>query len=381
MGTLIVTGGAGFIGANFVRHALAATDDTVVVFDALTYAGNLLSLADVAHHPRYVFVHGDIAERDAVRELFRTHRPTAVVNFAAETHVDRSIDDAASFVRTNLRGTFELLEAARGLQAELAPSKRETFRFLHVSTDEVYGTLGETGAFSETTPYAPNSPYAASKAGADHLVRAYHETYRLPTLITNCSNNFGPYQFPEKLIPLMTLNAVEGRPLPIYGDGANVRDWLYVEDHCAAVLEVLRRGRVGEKYNVGGGAERTNLEVVDGICAALEAVRPAAENATLQAKGVQRYQDLKTFVDDRPGHDRRYAIDSSKIRAELGWRPSHDFDQGLALTVRWYLDNPDWCEAVQTGTYRRQRLGLGCEPATGPPRGPQPGSGEPANGG
>jgi len=358
MGALIVTGGAGFIGCNFVRLALQRTTDRVVVADSLTYAGNLESLADLTQDPRYAFVRADIADRQAVRALLREHRPAAIVNFAAETHVDRSIDDPASFVRTNVSGAFELLEAARQFLRELGESERQAFRFLHVSTDEVYGTLGASGRFSEQTPYAPNSPYAASKAGADHLVRAYHETYGLPTLLTNCSNNYGPYQFPEKLIPLMILNAVEGRPLPIYGDGGNVRDWLFVEDHCAGVLEVLRRGRPGGKYNIGGECEKRNVEIVDRICAILEGVRPAAQNPALVARGVRRYLDLKTFVKDRPGHDRRYAIDASKIRAELGWRPVHDLESGLRRTVDWYLESTAWCESVQSGKYRRERLGL-----------------------
>jgi dTDP-glucose 4,6-dehydratase len=292
-----------------------------------------------------------------VRALFRDRRPSAVVNFAAETHVDRSIDDPAAFVRTNVTGTFELLEAARHFLRESADAAAG-FRFLHVSTDEVYGTLGASGAFSETTPYAPNSPYAASKAGADHLARAYHETYRLPVLLTNCSNNYGPYQFPEKLIPLMILNAVEGKDLPIYGDGGNVRDWLYVEDHCEGILLALRKGEPGGKYNIGGGNERTNLQVVDALCAALEAERPAAMNPALAARGLSSYAGLKTFVPDRPGHDRRYAIDASKIRRELGWAPRHAFEDGLRETVRWYLASRAWCEAVQSGSYRRERLGL-----------------------
>ena len=359
MGTLIVTGGAGFIGSNFVRLVLETTQDRVVVFDKLTYAGNLESLADVAGDPRYAFVEGDIADRTAVREVFRRHRPDALVNFAAETHVDRSIDGPGDFVRTNVTGTFELLEASRGYLAEQGSDVREGFRFLHVSTDEVYGSLGAEGAFSETTPYAPNSPYAASKAAADHLVRAWHETYALPSLVTNCSNNYGPYQFPEKLIPLMILNALEGRPLPIYGDGANVRDWLFVGDHCEGILLALRKGRTGAKYNIGGGAERTNLQVVEALCAALEHERPAALNARLHAKGFASYRDLRAFVPDRPGHDRRYAIDARLIREELGWRPSHDFESGLALTVKWYLENPAWCAAVQSDRYDRERLGLG----------------------
>ncbi len=355
MDTIVVTGGAGFIGANFVRRALARTDARVVVLDKLTYAGNLESLADVASHPRYAFVEADIADRAAVRAVFAEHRPAAVVNFAAETHVDRSIDDPASFVRTNVTGAFELLEAAR-LYLREHPS--DGFRFLHVSTDEVYGTLGAVGAFSEATPYAPNSPYAASKAGADHLVRAYHETYRLPVLLTNCSNNYGPFQFPEKLIPLMILNAVEGKSLPIYGDGGNVRDWLFVLDHCDGILLVLRKGAPGAKYNIGGGNERTNLQVVDALCAALDAELPPAANPALVARALASYAGLKTFVSDRPGHDRRYAIDASKIRAELGWAPLHAFEAGLRETVRWYLANKPWCEAVQSGKYRRERLGL-----------------------
>jgi dTDP-glucose 4,6-dehydratase len=355
--TIVVTGGAGFIGSNFVRHALARTDARVVVLDKLTYAGNLESLAEVSSHPRYAFVQADVADREAVRALFRDLRPSAVVNFAAETHVDRSIDDPAAFVRTNVTGAFELLEAARLFLRE-DPGASTRFRFLHVSTDEVYGTLGPTGAFSETTPYAPNSPYAASKAGADHLVRAYHETYRLPALLTNCSNNYGPFQFPEKLIPLMILNAVEGKNLPIYGDGGNVRDWLYVEDHCEGILLVLRKGAPGGKYNIGGGNERTNLQVVDALCAALEAELPSVKNPALAARGLASYAGLKTFVADRPGHDRRYAIDASKIRRELGWGPRHAFEDGLRDTVRWYLANRPWCAAVQSGSYRRERLGL-----------------------
>ncbi len=358
MGTLIVTGGAGFIGSNFVRLALAESDERVVVADSLTYAGNLESLEDLGSHPRYAFVRTDIAEREGVRKLFREHPPSAVVNFAAETHVDRSIDDPGAFLRTNVSGTHELLEAAREHLRGLDGAAGSAFRFLHVSTDEVYGTLGPTGAFTETTAYAPNSPYAASKAAADHFVRAWHETYGLPVLLTNCSNNYGPYQFPEKLIPLMLLNALEGRPLPIYGDGGNVRDWLYVEDHCRALLLVLQRGRVGERYNVGGNSERTNLQVVDRLCEALEKWRPAASNSALRAKGLRSYAELKSFVKDRPGHDRRYAIDASKLAAELGFRPRYDFEAGLDATVQWYLEHTQWCESVQSGRYRRERLGL-----------------------
>ena len=359
MTTLLVTGGAGFIGSNFVRHALGATEDRVVVVDRLTYAGHLESLEEVRSHARFAFVQADIADRTAMRGLFRDHRPDAVVNFAAETHVDRSIDDPGAFVHANLVGTYELLEAARqALRERPSPA----FRLLHVSTDEVYGTLGPSGAFSETTPYAPNSPYAASKAGADHLVRAWHETYGIPAIVTNCSNNYGPCQFPEKLIPLMILNALEGKALPIYGDGGNVRDWLYVEDHCEGILLALRKGEPGQKYNIGGGNERTNLQVVDRLCAILDEVHPAAGNPALAARGLQSYAGLKSFVKDRPGHDRRYAIDATKSRRELGWRPRHDFESGLLATVRWYLAHRAWCESVQSGQYRRQRLGLG-EPA------------------
>jgi len=294
-------------------------------------------------------VRADIADADGVARVFADHQPGAVLNLAAETHVDRSIDTPRPFVDTNIVGTFVLLEAARRFAGRLAPSEREAFRFLHVSTDEVYGTLGASGQFTEETPYAPNSPYAASKASADHLVRAYWHTYGLPVVITNCSNNYGPYQFPEKLIPLMILNAVDGRPLPIYGDGGNVRDWLHVEDHCAGLLLALATGRIGEKYNIGGGNERTNLEIVDRICDAVDELHPA--RASRRA--------LKTFVPDRPGHDRRYAIDAGRIRRELGWAPRHTFESGLRETVRWYLEHRDWCEQVQAGRYDRQRLGLG----------------------
>ena len=285
--------------------------------------------------------------------------PSAIVNLAAETHVDRSIDRPRPFIDTNIVGTFVLLEVARRHVASLDGAARAAFRFVHVSTDEVYGSLGPSGSFSEETPSAPNSPYAASKAAADHLVRASFHTYGLPAIITNCSNNYGPRQFPEKLIPLMILNAVEGRPLPIYGDGGNVRDWLHVDDHCAGLLRVVQKGRPGEKYNIGGGNERTNLEVVDRLCDALEVVRPAASNPAVAIQGASSYRSLKTFVPDRPGHDRRYAIDWSKIRRELGWAPAHSFDEGLLATVRWYLEHRGWCEQVQAGRYDRQRLGLG----------------------
>jgi dTDP-glucose 4,6-dehydratase len=291
--------------------------------------------------------------------VFAAHQPTAVVNLAAETHVDRSIDSPHSFIDTNIVGTFVLLQTAAGFLRELPPLDREAFRFVHVSTDEVYGTLGMDGRFREDTAYAPNSPYAASKAAADHLVRAYFHTYGLPVILTNCSNNYGPYQFPEKLIPLMILNAVDGRPLPIYGDGGNVRDWLHVEDHCAGLLLVLRKGRVGEKYNIGGDNERTNLEIVDRLCDALDELRPIRSNpAIADMPGVSSYRALKTLVPDRPGHDRRYAIDAAKIRRELGWRPQHVVEDGLFHTVRWYLEHRDWCEQVQAGRYDRERLGL-----------------------
>jgi dTDP-glucose 4,6-dehydratase len=348
MRTLLITGGAGFIGANLVQYALDHTSDRIVIVDKLTYAGSLLSLERQLHDPRTTFVKADIADAAAMARLFEQHEPTAVLNLAAETHVDRSIDSPRPFVDSNVVGTFVLLETARTwLRARSERSSR--FRFLHVSTDEVYGTLGNAGLFHEETPYAPNSPYAASKAAADHLVRAYGHTYGVPVLITNCSNNYGPFQFPEKLIPLTILNGIEGRPLPIYGDGGNVRDWLHVEDHCAGILLVLSAGRVGEKYNIGGGNERSNLEIVDRICDLLDELKPAGRS----------HRALKTFVADRPGHDRRYAIDASKLRRELGWAPRHTFETGLRDTVRWYLDHRGWCEEVQAGRYDRQRLGLG----------------------
>jgi dTDP-glucose 4,6-dehydratase len=353
----IITGGAGFIGANFVHYVLAQTAAQVIIVDKLTYAGNKANLGAVLDNPRVTFIEADCADCAAMMQVFAEQQPTAIVNFAAESHVDRSIDDPSPFIETNITGTFVLLEAARKYVRGLDATQQADFRFLHVSTDEVYGSLGETGLFAETTPYAPNSPYAASKASADHLVRAWHETFGLPTIITNCSNNYGPYQFPEKLIPLMLLNALDGKPLPIYGDGGNIRDWLYVEDHCSGILLALQKGVPGEKYNIGGGNERTNLQIVDRLCAEVERVFPAAENPALQAQGKTSYLELKTFVADRPGHDKRYAIDASKIRAELGWQPKYDFESGLAQTVRWYFENRAWCETVLAGKYERQRLG------------------------
>ncbi len=341
---ILVTGGAGFIGSNFVLDWIANEDEPVVNLDKLTYAGNMANLASLAGNARHAFVKGDIADAPLLQELFAEHRPRAVVHFAAESHVDRSIHGPAAFVQTNVVGTFELLEASRGYWQALAPEARGGFRFLHVSTDEVYGSLGEADpAFSETTPYSPNSPYSASKAASDHLVRAYRHTYGLPSVTTNCSNNYGPHQFPEKLIPLMISNALEGKPLPVYGDGRQVRDWLYVKDHCEAIRLVLARGRPGETYNIGGNAQRRNIEVVNAICDALQALRP-------RDAGFKR---LITSVADRPGHDRRYAIDATKIRTELGWSPRESFETGLAKTVRWYLDNAAWVAGVKSGEYRR----------------------------
>jgi dTDP-glucose 4,6-dehydratase len=348
---ILVTGGAGFIGGCFVRRRLAGpSPGRVVNLDKLTYAGNLDSLEPVAGDPRHVFVRGDIADRELVGRLLREHAVSAVVNFAAETHVDRSIDGPRAFLDTNVVGTFELLTAALGYWRTLDDPARNAFRFLHVSTDEVYGSLGPEGKFTEDSPYDPHSPYSASKASSDHFVRAFHDTYGLPTLVTNCSNNYGPYQFPEKLIPLMVLNALEGKPLPVYGDGGNVRDWLYVEDHARAIERVLDAGRPGQTYNIGGNCERTNLEVVEAICRAVDELRPDLPHAPCRS--------LITFVTDRPGHDRRYAVDTSKIARELGWRPEEDFASGLRRTVRWYLENPRWVERVTSGTYRRERLGL-----------------------
>lgn len=348
--TWLVTGGAGFIGGNFVLRQIARGKARIVNLDALTYAGNLDTLAAVLDHPNHVFVQGSISDRAQVLSLLRDYRPTAIINFAAESHVDRSIDSPAQFIQTNVVGTFELLEAARHYFGRLTENERRAFRFLHVSTDEVYGSLGPTGKFTEASPYRPNSPYSASKAASDHLVRAYHHTYGLPTLTTNCSNNYGPYQFPEKLIPLTILNAVEGKPLPVYGSGLNVRDWLYVEDHCRAIERVLEAGRPGEVYNIGGGSEKTNIEVVTAICHILDELLPDSPH--------RPHERLITFVADRPGHDLRYAIDFSKVQRELGWYPKESFATGLAKTVRWYLNNQDWCRRVTDGSYRRERLGV-----------------------
>ena len=351
--TVLVTGGAGFIGCNFVRQWMAEEPARLVSLDKLTYAGNLDSLAEAMDDPRHVFVEGDVRDGRLVARLLAEHQVGAVVHFAAESHVDRSIDGPAAFVETNVVGTFRLLEAARAHWEGLPEPARSRFRFLHVSTDEVYGSLGPEGKFTETTPYGPRSPYSASKAASDHFVRAYRHTYGLPVLVTNCSNNYGPYQFPEKLIPLMILNALEGKPLPVYGDGQQVRDWIYVEDHCRAVRTVLARGTPGEVYNIGGACERANLDVVRTICETVDRLRPGLPHAPCTS--------LVTFVADRPGHDRRYAIDASKIRAELGWQPREDFESGLQRTVRWYLDNATWAQRVTTGKYRRQRLGLGAK--------------------
>jgi len=341
---ILVTGGAGFIGANFVLDWIAQAGEGVVNLDKLTYAGNAQNLASLEGDARHVFVRGDIADRALLEGLFAKHRPRAVVHFAAESHVDRSIRGPDAFVQTNVVGTFELLEAARDHWQHLPGAERDAFRFLHVSTDEVYGSLGpEDPAFSETTPYRPNSPYSASKAGSDHLVRAYHHTYGLPAITTNCSNNYGPYQFPEKLIRLMISHALEGKALPVYGDGLQVRDWLYVADHCEAIRVALAKGRPGETYNVGGNAERRNIDVVNAICDALHELRPREGG----------YRGLVTRVADRPGHDRRYAIDARKIASELGWKPRETFETGLARTVRWYVDNPAWVAGVKSGEYRR----------------------------
>lgn len=344
--SLLVTGGAGFIGSNFLLQWIEQESAPIFNLDKLTYAGNLRNLEPIAHSPRYNFVKGDIADRELVRSLLRTHRPRAIVHFAAESHVDRSILGPEEFIRTNVNGTFAMLEEARAYWAALEPAEKDRFRFLHVSTDEVYGSLGASDPpFHEETRYSPNSPYSASKAGSDHLVRAYHHTYQLPTLTTNCSNNYGPFQFPEKLIPLMILNAHRGKPLPVYGDGQNVRDWLYVGDHCEAIRVVLARGKPGETYNIGGWNEKKNLEIVDAVCSLLDELSPNDP--------VVPHRGLVTFVKDRPGHDRRYAIDARKIERELHWRPKETFETGIRKTVRWYLEHADWVREVTSGDYRK----------------------------
>jgi len=347
---ILVTGGAGFIGSNFVRIALQNDELQIINLDNLTYAGNLDSLRDIEKDDRYTFIHGDICDQDLVEKAFTEREPDAIIHFAAESHVDRSIDGPAPFIQTNINGTFTLLEGARKYWSLLEGESKKQFRFLHISTDEVYGSLGETGYFTEETAYAPNSPYSASKAAADHLVRAYYHTYGLPTLMTNCSNNYGPYHFPEKLIPLMILNALEGKLLPVYGTGQNVRDWLYVEDHCRAILTVLAKGLPGEKYNIGGHNEKTNMSIVHTLCDVLDEKSPRTDGKS--------YREQITFVKDRPGHDLRYAIDASKIKKELGWVPVETFETGIVKTVDWYLQHAEWCKRVTDGSYRRERLGI-----------------------
>lgn len=350
---LLITGGAGFIGSAVIRHLIRSTDHCVVNLDKLTYAANLDSLGSVQNDPRYAFVRADITDRAALDSILLQHQPTAIMHLAAESHVDRSIDVPADFIQTNIVGTYTLLEAVRAYWNRLAGAKQEAFRFLHISTDEVYGDLGATAdLFTEESAYAPSSPYSASKAASDHLVRSWQRTFGLPTIVTNCSNNYGPYQFPEKLIPHMILNALHGKPLPVYGDGQQIRDWLYVEDHARALIAVIARGQVGETYNIGGRNERRNLSVVETICDLLEELAPERK------AGGRPFRDLITFVKDRPGHDVRYAIDSRKIERELGWRPMETFESGLRRTVQWYLDNEDWWQRVLTGAYNLERIGL-----------------------
>jgi dTDP-glucose 4,6-dehydratase len=345
---VLITGGAGFIGSAVARRFIAESSDEILVFDKLTYAGNLDSLAPISQSPRYSFRQADICDRAAVARALAEFQPDILMHLAAESHVDRSIDGPAAFIQTNVVGTFTLLDAALEYWRALPKEKAATFRFQHISTDEVFGTLDEEGFFREDTPYAPNSPYSASKAGSDHLVRAWRETYGLPTVATNCSNNYGPYHFPEKLIPLMILNALEGKPLPVYGRGENVRDWLFVDDHAAALMLVAREGVIGETYNVGGRNEKKNIDVVHTICDILDELRPSPSGS---------YRNLITFVTDRPGHDLRYAIDCTKIERELGWWPQETFETGLRKTVQWYLDNADWWQAIRSGKYRGERLG------------------------
>jgi dTDP-glucose 4,6-dehydratase len=351
---VLITGGAGFIGSAVVRHLIRHTSDEVVNVDKLTYAGNLMSLSAVSASPRYAFERHDICDRGAMQRVFEKHQPDIVLHLAAESHVDRSIDGPSAFVETNVVGTYVLLEVARSYWARLPAHRRERFRFHHVSTDEVYGDLaGSEALFTETTAYSPSSPYSATKAASDHLVRAWRRTYGLPTLVTNCSNNYGPYQFPEKLIPLMILNALDGKALPVYGRGEQVRDWLHVEDHARALYLVATEGAVGETYNIGGLNEKRNIDVVHTLCDILEEFVPE------KPPGVVHYRDLVTFVTDRPGHDMRYAIDATKVQRQLGWSPSETFESGMRATVKWYLENAAWCRAVQDGTYQRQRLGVG----------------------
>jgi dTDP-glucose 4,6-dehydratase len=350
MKTYFVTGGAGFIGGNFILNLMRSGRAKVINYDKLTYAGNLDTLSSVEGNPNYFFEQGDICDKDKLIKLFESYAIDYVVHFAAESHVDRSIDSPGDFIRTNVVGTFELLEAVQRFVALKPIDRKNNFRFLHVSTDEVYGSLGKTGLFTEETPYAPNSPYAASKASSDHLVRSYHKTFGLPVLTTNCSNNYGPYQFPEKLLPLMIHNALKGEILPVYGDGNQVRDWLFVEDHCKAILKVLEKGEIGQVYNIGGHNEKSNLEVVHSICQILDEIVPDSPHLP--------HKNLIRFVTDRPGHDRRYAINASKIQNQLGWIPQESFETGLRKTVRWYLDNTEWTDRVMSGAYKGERLGL-----------------------